>query len=567
MVLNEALRRIPPALRLLLWCLLGAVLVHWVLARLAPGQPAGNPFNFSPIFWTLLAAYDGHGNLLLALIAVLAFLLRGNPAVEALARGAGEHPWTVAAVALPLLGAGALLVYRAYPLSMDETTAAFQAQAFAAGRLAGQFPPDLLDQLMPRFPRGLFFTVSRATGEVSSGYWPGFALLLAPFAWLGVPWAANPVISALSLPAIHRLTLALSGSREAAGWALLLTLASPVFVVNAFSFYAMPAHLLCNLLFTLLLLQPTVLRALLAGLVGSLALTLHNPAPHLLFAAALVVWLLLRRAPLAVWAALAAGYLPLLLLLGWGWQQHLAGLAAGAAPAPAAAASAPAAASGGGSAASRIAGAVASALTLPGPRIIEARLAGLSKVWTWGAAALMVLAAWGYAAARSVPGINALAAALVLTFVGFFFVPFDQGHGWGFRYLHSAWFVLPLLAGIGLARLPDAEARSMAGWAVALSLVLANGLRVVQVDSFFARHLAQVPPLAQAAAPRKQEILFIEPDRGSYTRDMVRNDPLLRGPRLLMVYDGPERTAALMARHFPDYTRRAQGQWGELWAK
>jgi hypothetical protein len=34
-----------------------------------------------------------------------------------------------------------------------------------------------------------------------------------------------------------------------------------------------------------------------------------------------------------------------------------------------------------------------------------------------------------------------------------------------------------------------------------------------------------------------------------------------------MVYDGRDRTAAVMALHFPDYTRRAQGKWGELWTK
>ena len=51
-----------------------------------------------------------------------------------------------------------------------------KAEAFAAGRLAGQFPPELLGDLMPRFPRGLFFTVSTVSGEVSSGYWPGFSL-------------------------------------------------------------------------------------------------------------------------------------------------------------------------------------------------------------------------------------------------------------------------------------------------------------------------------------------------------------------------------------------------------
>ena len=48
---------------------------------------------------------------------------------------------------------------------------------------------------------------------------------------------------------------------------------------------------------------------------------------------------------------------------------------------------------------------------------------------------------------------------------------------------------------------------------------------------------------------------------------MVHNDPFLRGPRLTMVYDGRDKAAALMARRFPAYTRRAEGKWGELWTK
>ena len=43
--------------------------------------------------------------------------------------------------------------------------------------------------------------------------------------------------------------------REAAAWAVGFTLASPVFVVSALSYYSMPAHLLCNVLYVLLLLR------------------------------------------------------------------------------------------------------------------------------------------------------------------------------------------------------------------------------------------------------------------------------------------------------------------------
>jgi hypothetical protein len=354
-----------------------------------------------------------------------------------------------------------------------------------------------------------------------------------------------------------------SGSREAAGWAVLLLLASPVFVVSALSFYSMPAHLLCNLLYVLLLLQPTVGRALLAGLVGGLALTLHNPAPHLLFSVAVVAWLLVRRTPLPVLAALVAGYLPVIALLGYGWSQHLAALAAHVTPSPVR--DLPAAPS-----VSRLERAwavVASAIVWPTPKILDARLAGLSKAWDWGAAGLLVLAAYGFTTARSLAVVKVLAAAFAITFFGYFLVPFDQGHGWGYRYLHSVWFVPPLLAGLALSRIPDTEFRQMAAWAAALSLVFANGLRLVQVEGFIGRHLALVPPLARPVEPGKAEILFINPSAGSYTRDMVHNDPFLRDARQTMVYDGPEQAAALMAQRFPAYTRRAEGKWGELWTK
>jgi hypothetical protein len=333
-------------------------------------------------------------------------------------------------------------------------------------------------------------------------------------------------------------------------------------VVSAMSYYTMPAHLLCNLVYALLLLQPTVGRAFAAGLVGSLALTLHNPAPHLFFCIPFIVWLSLRRGSPLVLLALFAGYLPLLALLGWGWQQHLADIVAK----PAAVAQAQAQANAP-NPLGRVTGAASAALTPPSARILEARIAGLTKVWSWGSAALMVLAAYGFALARERPEVKVLSAALAITFFGYFFVPFDQGHGWGYRYLHSAWFVLPVLAALAMSRIPDVELRNMAGWALALSLVAANGLRVSQVDSFIGRHLALVPPLARPADPARPEIVFIDARAGSYVRDMHQNDPLLRGPRIVMAYDGAEKSAALMARRFPEYTKRAEGKWGELWTR
>jgi len=545
--------------RVLLWSLGGAALAQALIWRAG----AGNPDRLSPIFAFLLTAYDGHGNLLLLVVTACAFFLRNRPGALAAIRFAGDRPWLVAAAAFPLLCAGSVFVYQAYPVSMDEYLAVFQGEAFAAGRRAGAFPPELLDQLIPRAFQNYFFIVARASGEVSAAYWPGFALLLAPFAALGIPWAANPAIGALTLPALHRLTEMATGSREAAGWALAIALASPAFVVTSISYYSMPAHLLCNLLYAMLLLRPTVPRALLAGLVGSLALTLHNPFPHLLFSIGFLVWLCTRPGAAALVSALIAGYLPLSVLLGVGWHGHLPELVRAIAPAGPATASAPQP-----TLIDVIATHLRSVVTLPDARIVVARLSGLSKVWTWGAACLLVLAALGFWMARGRASVRLLAAALATTFLGYFLVPFDQGHGWGYRYIHSAWFVLPLLAAIPLAG-SDARREQdlprMAAWAVVLSALLATGLRLVQVDGFISRQRAQVPPLAARADANHPQVVFVNVRTGFYTIDLVQNDPFLRGPRITMVFESAERSAALMAARFPAFRRSAQGEWGELW--
>jgi len=540
---------------LLLWCLGAALAIEVFLLY------AGRA-SFSPIFAYLLYTGDAVGNRLLLVLAGCAYLLRRRAgAILAAIRIAGSRPWLVAAVLFPLLCLGSLRVYYDQPLSMDEYAAVFQAKAFAAGRLSGAFPPDLLDVLIPVRFQNYFLTVSRTTGEVSSTYWPGFALLLAPFVWLNAAWAANPIIGALAVPAVHRLTREVTGSGEAAAWAAVFAAASPVFIVNSISYYSMQAHLLCNMIFTLLLLRPTVPRAAAAGLIGSFALTLHQPVPHLLFLLPFACWLAMRPGSRAALAALAIGYLPLGLLLGLGWQFHLGELVRAGAASVVSVAPAPSLAE---TSLDRISG----NLTLPNVAVFRARIAGLTKVWTWGAAGLLVLAAYGYAAGRANPSVKLLGAAVLVTFFGYFFFPMDQGHGWGFRYFHSAWFALPVLAAIGLLAMrgdSGDELRGMAAWLVVLSLVFANVLRLAEVEAISATHLSQVPPLAIAAPRAARQIVFVRVNVGFYAADLVQNDPFLRATRIIMVYEGSERTADLMRRRFPEYVKEYSKDWGELW--
>jgi len=541
------------ATRLLCWCIGGGALVQLLLPRW------GDREGFTPIFRFLLRYYDAQGNLLLLAIAVCAWLLRKRSAAFAVVRFAAERPWTIAAALFPLLCLGSLRAYHAYPLSMDEYADVFQAQVFAAGRLSGAFPLELLDRLIPPYFQNAFLAVSRASGEVSANNWPGFSLLLAPFAGLGIAWAANPAIGALTVPALHRLAKQVTGSQEAAGWAVALMVASPVFVLSSVSFYSMQASLLLHVLYAILLLQPTVPRALLAGVIGSVALTLHQPVAHLLFFLPFVAWLALRPGSARILAALVAGYLPLSIPLGIGWYVHLEDLMhvdKGAlldAQAPLHA----------------IFARIGNVLHLPGLLTMDARLAGLSKVWTWAVPGLVVLAGYGYATGRAATPVRVLGAALAVTFFGYFLFRVEQGHGWGYRYLHSAWFVLPLLAAVFLSeprrREQDGELRAMAAWAIVISLVAANAQRLVQAEVFISQHLSQVPPLAQAPRPGQRELLFVNPDAGSYLLDVVQNDPFLRAPRIVLLLQDSASTAELVQRKFPGFTLTARGGWGELW--
>ncbi len=119
-------------------------------------------------------------------------------------RWAGEHPLLIAAISFIVLCCGALGVYHNHPLSMDEYAAYFQSRVFAAGHLAGQFPLPLMDWLIPPGFQNFFLNVSPTTGQVASAYWPANALIMTPFALLGIPWPATRSLSALTLIVVHR---------------------------------------------------------------------------------------------------------------------------------------------------------------------------------------------------------------------------------------------------------------------------------------------------------------------------------------------------------------------------
>jgi hypothetical protein len=400
----------------------------------------GNTHGLAASFFVLFACQDYSASIWALLVLAGAFFGSRYFATRPIAPWVGDHLCIIIVTAGALLAVGTLVVYHNHPLSMDEYAAYFQSRAFAAGRLAGRFPVQLLDWLIPPGFQDHFLNVSRVTGRVAEAYWPGFALLLTPFMWAGVPWLCNPILSALTLLVIYRLAMELFDDRGAAGFALLLTIASPVFFANGISYYSMPAHLLANSVFALLLVRPTPLRAAVAGVVGSLALVMHNPVPHMLFAAPWLAWVATRQGGLRLLASLVAGYLPLCALLGIGWflfSGDLLGEGLGPAVlfAP-----------------SHRLHRMIDIFSLPDNKVLLARLVGIAKIWVWGVPGMMILAAVGAIRWRQDPLCRLFTASALLTVFGYFLVPVDQGHGWGYRYFHSAWMALPLLATAAIFR-------------------------------------------------------------------------------------------------------------------
>ena len=545
--------------------LIGATVTAAILLWTHQLRLSGDLHGLATIFFVLFAYDDYPGSVCALLILMGALVGYKHLPARRIVEWAGDQPLVIAVITALLLALGTLVIYHNHPLAMDEYAAYFQSRVFAAGQLHGRFPAAQLDWLIPRGFQNYFLNVSRATGSVAEAYWPGFALLLTPFMWAGMPWLCNPVISALTLLVIHRLALELFHNREAAGFALLLTIASPVIFASGISYYSMPAHLLANSVFALLLVHPTVQRVVAAGVVGSLALALHNPVPHMLFAVPWLVWLATRQGGVRLLAALIAGYLPLVALLGLGWflfsghllREGLVSVAGPAAPLH------------------RLQH-MLEIFSLPDATVVLARLIGIAKTWVWAVPGLMILAAAGAVRCRQDALCRLFTASALLTLLGYFFVPVDQGHGWGYRYFHSAWMALPLLATGALFRparirreasshslFEEGETKSFVATCMLFTLVFGVGFRAWQMEDFMARDVSQVPQYTGT----ERRIVIVEGRHSFYGGDLVQNDPWLRLNEIRMYSHGAAADERMMAQYYPELHRVYADRYGTVWSR
>ena len=522
-------------------CILGPVACLGYLYLLERGTFAGD--YLAPIFRYLLLTYDAETAWLSLLVCLLAGAWNKAAPVLRLVDGMAGKPLWVAFSTVAVIALGSMTVYHCYPLSMDEYAAVFQAKIFAAGKVTAELPASLVDWLvLPHF-NGMFLIASRQTGRAMEAYWPGFSLLLAPFEMLHVPWLCNALLAGLAVYLVYLITREITDDRRAAGWAMLFAVGSSAFLANSISFYSMQAHLTANLLFVWLLLNPTGLRALAAGLVGSLALVLHNPVPHLLFAAPWVVWMFadkIRRPNLVL---VLFGYIPAIAVAAsWLWLRS--SISPAGAP-------------------STWSAGLEGVFSFPDAALFNMRAASTVKLWIWAIPCLFPLALTGYLACRGNRAVRLLAESALLTFLGYFFVRLDQGHGWGFRYFHSAWGAVPILAGCAMSKTaaPPERLVTFTGAASVLSLLILVPFQMIQIDGFISRQLAQIP----SPKPPGNNVYFLTGKGGFYMADMIQIDPFLRERNLLLASRGSELDAELARQNWPHAVLKSEGEWGQQW--
>ena len=420
------------------------------------------------------------------------------------------HLALVAALILALAAAGTTLVMRALPLSMDEYVAVFQSRIFASGQLRAVVPSAWQDFVRSLTP--IYVAYDPVQHTWASQYLPVYSALRAPFVESGADRFVNPVLAALALPLAYACARRLWPEERWRAWLAAGFLASSSqLLFMSMTGYAMPAHLVLNLIWLYAFLRNDRPGWLVAPIIGAVALGLHNPFPHALFVAPFLLVILLQRR--WGWTAyFAAVYLAA--IAGWYMWTRSAQIGV------------------------RIGAGGAGLFDLfQTPKLLMFEVQGLSLtlVFTWQTPMLALAILWSALTWRWLSTIErTLLAGIVLSFVFFLFFPSTQGHGWGYRYTFAVLGNMALLGVVGIdamrKALGDTVVKRYLVASLALTAVVQWPVRAWQVERY-------VRPFALAheyVQHLDADVVIIDPTTSWYGIDLVRNDPTgTKNPKVL----------------------------------
>jgi hypothetical protein len=299
--------------------------------------------------------------------------------------------------------------------------------------------------------------------------------------------------------------------------ALLFLVLSAQFLVTSMGAYSMAAHLCLNLFWLWLYLRNDRVGLAAAPWVGVLALGLHNPIPHALFAAPFLLRLLRERR--FAWVGYSAVVYIAGALAWYQWLQFAQTDVDGSI-----------AVIGAGTAGAGLGGGVFNTFAFPSLFRWFVQGVSLSLLLTWQTPVVALFLPVALISWRRLGAVERdLAAGLIGTWLFYAFFNADQGHGWGYRYMHAVLGNAALLAASGAEELWRGGRQALVGRLVVASALVTVAvqwpLRAVQTERF-------VRPYAAAhayVASRPAEVVTVDPRFAWYARDFVRNDPFLEG--------------------------------------
>jgi hypothetical protein len=437
-------------------------------------------------------------------------------------------PMIVALGVLMAACVGRFAVYQNFDLCIDEYLNDFEVRILDQHHLVATMPPEWRDY--QKALRAPYENYNHQTGCWASGFLPGFAGLDYIFSQFNLSWALSPTLAALSILLLASVTRRTFPDHPmlAANLAVLLLALSPQFLAMAMTKFAWTAHLCGTLLWLWLFIHPNRLLFLLTPILGALLIGLHQPHVHPLVAAPFVLRLLYSRQ----WKAFS--WFAIWYLIGaWGWYQVFTLVR-------------PAAFASGGDLNNLLPASIFSVI----PVLLAVMFATFHAVTllAWTTPVLvpflgMFLFTWK----KQPPVVRDGFFAVCLTFFFYLFFPHPQGHGWGFRYLHSAYGLLALAAAGGAWTL------CREGWngqvskavlaSVAFSLLIQIPYRIHEIRTM-------VRPLALTwnyISKQPSDFIIIKTSDFWYSWDLIRNDPWLKQKPLIFNAD-----------------RLTPGQWNNL---
>jgi hypothetical protein len=434
----------------------------------------------------------------------------------------GPHRWQVWACAAALLlvvWAGTYWVMLDYPLARDTRMVDFDMAIFASGKLAQplpQFWQPFAEALVPNF---LLDVPGHAL--LVSTYLPGNALLRAAFQSVGLAQAMNPFFTALGFLALYDIARREFPQSTGAVWVALATYAlSTQVLVMGMTSYAMTPQLALNLVWLCLFVRGKTWQHLLAMLLGFYITGLHQAVFHPLFVAPFLLTLLPQRR-WALFGLYGAFYAACVLF----WFSYPSLVVASA-------------------------GAVAEQGSAAGVQhFVSDRIVPLFIHRAGGAALLMEynilrFAAWmplftlpfTILAWKAIRANRSLArpafGGIVLLLVAMFIILPEQGHGFGYRYLHGFIGNFAILAGYGFERWSGyARAQATGVFAVlaAATVVVVAPFLMWSTRSF----IEPYAKISQLLERQKADFVVVDTDSGRMAVDQVANRADLKNRPLL----------------------------------